>query len=1067
MPARSIAVLLVLFSVAALGQVRLPHDTKKMRPSIAPERIHLDHSASFPVAEQTATSDTIRLLALMVDFQTDASTMTSGNGHFLLDSTSAPNVIDPAPHDSSFFADKIQFLSNYFRKVSNSKVNLKGDVFGRVITLSKTMDQYSPAKDGSNDKPLGNLITEAWHLADSLYPGIQFSKYNAFVIFHAGVGRDVNLVAALGFDPTPYDIPSLTFNLASLRSYLGDPTFAGISVSRGSFRVTNTLLLPETETRTFLSGNTLDTLQESINGLLANSFGSYLGLPDLFDTKTGASGEGQFGLMDAASVFVFNGLFPPEPSAWEKVYLGWVTPLIVSAGTTTISLPAVGLKTGRDTVYKVPISDREYFLIENRSRDPYQNGQRLTIRQGKSIVTKFFARDTVGFGYGNVSLISGSVIDVEDYDWALPSLTSIDDTNYVGGGILIWHIDENVILSGLADNSVNADPSHRGIDLEEADGAQDIGQTYDPFVDPGAGTELGYEQDFWYQGNVVPIYRNVFDKDSQPNSRSYSGAASLVTIRDFSARSPRMTALVSLGSNLVQRLPGFSRSLPAQSAVTPPSAIGWTVLLGVDGKIFAYKPDGSSSTTDTSGLLYPKGGGFSPAVTGLRSTGMGQTNLLIAGVQDSTLYILNAIDRKAVGVFDSLGAVIVQTGDRLTTPAMFADLSVSPSIVVGSSHGTVWSYSYAGVLQKKTVVSSSPISSLTQLPTPSLSKPAELFFTSGSRVYGEQNSVSLGDSSLPWIAIGITNNGGNFVVAGQVGGRRVVGISRDLNRILFDVTINGGSISTLAAADIDGDGQKDVVVLAGDRICVLNRTGAFLSGFPVLAQEGATFVGDPIIGDLTGDGLPEIALCLTNGEFTAYDQSGRMKTGFPVQLTSGGAASVAALVNGSRGDIDIVGVTTVPTVQPAVRASGSGESLSGSACSMQAIEFPASELSRLSWTQYLKDWRHSNFDGSTAGTAPVSTEFLPKSRVYNWPNPAYGSTTQIRYYTPEDATISIKIFDLAGVKIAELSAQSKGGLDGEVPWDVSRVQSGVYLARIEATGSSRSEVAIIKIAIVK
>jgi hypothetical protein len=121
----------------------------------------------------------------------------------------------------------------------------------------------------------------------------------------------------------------------------------------------------------------------------------------------------------------------------------------------------------------------------------------------------------------------------------------------------------------------------------------------------------------------------------------------------------------------------------------------------------------------------------------------------------------------------------------------------------------------------------------------------------------------------------------------------------------------------------------------------------------------------------------------------------------------------------------------------------------------------------VAWSQYLKDARHSNCDASAGPASPAPTEFLPQSRVYNWPNPVYGSSTQIRYYTPEDASISIKIFDLAGTKIAELKTMSKGGLDGEVTWDVSSVQSGVYLARIEAAGSSRSEVAIVKIAVVK
>jgi hypothetical protein len=40
-------------------------------------------------------------------------------------------------------------------------------------------------------------------------------------------------------------------------------------------------------------------------------------------------------------------------------------------------------------------------------------------------------------------------------------------------------------------------------------------------------------------------------------------------------------------------------------------------------------------------------------------------------------------------------------------------------------------------------------------------------------------------------------------------------------------------------------------------------------------------------------------------------------------------------------------------------------------------------------------------------------------------------------------------------------------MDNEVPWNVSNIQSGVYLARVEARGASRSDVVIIKIAVVK
>ena len=52
--------------------------------------------------------------------------------------------------------------------------------------------------------------------------------------------------------------------------------------------------------------------------------------------------------------------------------------------------------------------------------------------------------------------------------------------------------------------------------------------------------------------------------------------------------------------------------------------------------------------------------------------------------------------------------------------------------------------------------------------------------------------------------------------------------------------------------------------------------------------------------------------------------------------------------------------------------------------------------------------------------------------------------------------------------VDELNDNAQGGMDNETVWSVSNIQSGVYLARIEAVSSSgKSEFAIIKIAVVK
>ena len=63
--------------------------------------------------------------------------------------------------------------------------------------------------------------------------------------------------------------------------------------------------------------------------------------------------------------------------------------------------------------------------------------------------------------------------------------------------------------------------------------------------------------------------------------------------------------------------------------------------------------------------------------------------------------------------------------------------------------------------------------------------------------------------------------------------------------------------------------------------------------------------------------------------------------------------------------------------------------------------------------------------------------------------------------------LTLKIFDLAGDYVAELNDEAQGGVDNETVWDVSNIQSGVYLARIEASASGQTEQVVIKIAVVK
>jgi len=104
-------------------------------------------------------------------------------------------------------------------------------------------------------------------------------------------------------------------------------------------------------------------------------------------------------------------------------------------------------------------------------------------------------------------------------------------------------------------------------------------------------------------------------------------------------------------------------------------------------------------------------------------------------------------------------------------------------------------------------------------------------------------------------------------------------------------------LGSLAGADLDGDGHNELIVLVpSGLVTVIRSDGSRAPGWPRtfdLLPQPAYPVGDPGLGDLDGDGLAEIVVCVAAGpdqraHLFAFHRDGSDVAGWPIQPAAPG-----------------------------------------------------------------------------------------------------------------------------------------------------------------------------------
>jgi M6 family metalloprotease-like protein len=421
-------------------------------------------------------------------------------------------------------------------------------------------------------------------------------------------------------------------------------------------------------------------------------------------------------------------------------------------------------------------------------------------------------------------------------------VVSVDqfDSFLPGSGLLIYHVDEDLIRQRWKNNELEVGLP-KAIALMEADGIMDLQHWTD--------------SPFW-NGDSADAFSATnnprFADGTTPSSKANNGTFSHITITDIGPSDTVMPMNISLD----WAQPGFPQ-------ITG-NAVDWNspmvadlkrdgqkeiVLTSTDGRCYAWHLDGSKLIANGDSFYWYERQG-----------------------KDSIKVLAPA-------------AIIVETDSFVySTPAIGnIDSDNLQEIVFGSDDG----YLYA--LKPRARYDSGHGDSLAE-PVPGFPKRVGDFLES-SPLLVDLN----GDNRLD-IVFGSHDRKLHAWWSPSVGDtfREMPG---------FPVDLGVEIVSSPAAADLFGDGQREIVVLSGDgRLFVLGADGKVKPGWPqILARLGSGFTS-PVIGDIDRDETQEImvasAVYTLDKKLYAFKPDGSMVPGWPASLDDDPFATPAL------GDID-------------------------------------------------------------------------------------------------------------------------------------------------------------------
>ncbi len=130
--------------------------------------------------------------------------------------------------------------------------------------------------------------------------------------------------------------------------------------------------------------------------------------------------------------------------------------------------------------------------------------------------------------------------------------------------------------------------------------------------------------------------------------------------------------------------------------------------------------------------------------------------------------------------------------------------------------------------------------------------------------------------------------------------------------LLKTITIPGPTDygTSLAIARLGNSPNPDIVVQTSTTLAVVRGDGSYVSGWPQGLPELSGINSAPVVGDVTGDGVPDIAITSAyggdQGFVEVYSATGKLELQMQLEIGWGGVPAMVDLLGNGRNDLLVV-----------------------------------------------------------------------------------------------------------------------------------------------------------------